>query len=78
MKTMTCQQLGGACDKEFRAETFDEIAEMSQQHGMDMFQKQDEMHLSAMNKIQELMKAPEEMHKWIESKRKEFEALPDS
>ena len=26
MKTMTCKQLGGACDLEFQAETFEEIA----------------------------------------------------
>ena len=78
MKKMTCNQLGGACNKEFCAETFEEIAEMSKQHGMEMFQKQDEAHLNAMSKMQELMNAPEEMVKWFESKRKEFEALPDS
>jgi len=33
MKTMKCEQLGGACDKEFRANTFEEIAEMSKNHG---------------------------------------------
>lgn len=26
MKTMTCRQLGGACDKEFHANTFEEMA----------------------------------------------------
>ena len=78
MKTMTCNQLGGACDKEFSAETFEEIAEMSKQHGMEMFQQQDQAHLSAMSKMQEFMKEPGEMEKWFESKRKEFEALPDS
>ncbi len=78
MKTMTCKQLGGACDEIFRAESFEEIAEMSKQHGMEMFQKKDEAHLSAMNKMQALMKAPEEMEKWFESKRKEFEDLPES
>lgn len=39
MKTMNCKQLGGSCDKEFSANSFDEIAKMSQQHGMEMFQK---------------------------------------
>ena len=39
MKTMTCSQLGGACDKEFQAETFEEMAELSKQHGMEMFQQ---------------------------------------
>jgi len=37
MKTMTCNQLGGACDKEFQANTFEEMAEMSKKHGMEMY-----------------------------------------
>lgn len=78
MKTMTCNQLGGACDKEFHAETFEDMAELSKQHGMEMFQNKDEVHIEAMNKIQELMKSPGEMEKWFETKRKEFEALPES
>jgi len=77
MKTMNCKQLGWACDKEFRANSFEEMAEMSKQHGMDMFQKQDEAHLEAMNKIQALMQKPEAMKDWFESKKKEFDALPD-
>ena len=77
MKTMTCMQLGGACDKKFRAETFEEIAEMSKMHGMEMFQKGDEAHLKAMRQMQELMKSPQEMKEWFDEKRKEFEALPD-
>jgi predicted small metal-binding protein len=39
MKTMSCKQLGGACDKEFHASSFKEISDMSKQHGMEMFQK---------------------------------------
>ena len=55
MKTMTCKQLGGACDKEFHASTFEEIAELSKQHGREMFQNNDADHLKAMQKMQELM-----------------------
>ena len=77
MKTMTCKQLGGACDQEFHADTFDEIAEMSKKHGMEMFQKNDEPHLKAMSEMQELMKSPNKMNKWFENKRKEFNELPD-
>lgn len=77
MKTMNCKQLGGACDKSFTASTFEEMAELSKAHGMEMFQKQDEAHLAAMNKIQELMKNPQAMTEWFENKRKEFEALPE-
>jgi hypothetical protein len=78
MKTMTCKQLGGACDQTFQAETFDEIAEMSKQHGMEMFQKNDEAHLKAMNEMQQIMQKPEAMAEWFESKRKEFDELPES
>lgn len=75
MKTMTCRQLGGACDLEFQAETFDEMAEMSKKHGMDMFQQGDKAHLQAMSKMQELMQSPEAMKQWFDDKRKEFDAL---
>ncbi len=76
MKTMTCRQLGGACDKQFQAETFEELAELSKKHGAEMYQKGDEMHLKAMNEMQELMKSPDAMNEWYENKRKEFEELP--
>lgn len=39
MKTMNCKQPGGACDKTIHANSFEELAEMSKQHGMDMFQE---------------------------------------
>ncbi len=48
---MTCRQLGGACDMEFKATSFDEVAGMSKNHAMEMFQKDDEAHLQAMNKM---------------------------
>jgi hypothetical protein len=67
---MNCQQLGGACEKEFHANTFEEIAEMSKQHGMEMFQKKDEAHLKAMNDMRERVKSPEAMSNWLAGKRK--------
>jgi len=72
---MTCKQLGGACDEVFHANSFDEIAEMSKKHGMEMFQQGDEEHRKAMNEMQELMKNPDAMKEWFETKRKEFDAL---
>ena len=76
MKTMTCKQLGGACDKEFHAKTFEEMAEMSQKHGMEMFEKGDEEHIKVMNEMREFMNDPEAMREWMESKKKEFDTLP--
>jgi hypothetical protein len=74
---MTCKQLGGACDKEFHANTFEEIAEMSKRHGMEMFQQGDEEHLKAMNEMKKLMEIPGAMMEWFENKRKEFNSLPE-
>lgn len=78
MKIMTCKQLGGACDMEFRANTFDEIAEMSKTHGLEMFQKGDVAHVNAMNEMQKLMKSPDAMAEWFEKRKNEFDALPDT
>jgi hypothetical protein len=77
MKTMTCKELGGACDLEFHGNTFEEIAQMSQKHGKEMFQKGDKAHLQAMSKMRDLMQSEDGMAKWMESKRKEFEAKPN-
>jgi hypothetical protein len=74
---MTCKQLGGACDKGFRANSFEEIAGMSKQHGMEMFQKNDAAHLAAMNEMRALMSRPEAMKEWFESKQRAFAALPE-
>jgi len=78
MKTMTCKQLGGACDLEFNANTFEEISGMSKNHGMEMFKIGDKPHLKAINEMQELMISPDAMKEWFENKRKEFNALPES
>lgn len=41
MKTMTCNQLGGACDLEFRANTFEEMKQLSQKHAHEMYKKEE-------------------------------------
>jgi len=77
MKKMTCRQLGGACEHEFTGETFDEIAEKSKRHGMEMFQQGDVAHIRAMNEMQTLMNSPEKMQEWMDRRRSEFEGLPN-
>ena len=78
MKTMTCRQLGGACDEKFTANTFQEIAALSKQHGMEMHRRGDKAHREAMSEMQKHMGSPDSMAKWMESKRMEFDKLPDS
>jgi len=78
MKTMTCKQLGGACELKFTASSFEEIAGLSKKHGTEMFQKGDEYHLEAMEKMKELMQDPRAMQEWYENKKREFESLPEN
>jgi hypothetical protein len=77
MKTMTCEELGGACGVEFHAETFEEIAKMSMKHGMEMFQKADRPHLEAMEEMKSLRESGD-MSEWFEQKRNEFDDLPEN
>lgn len=77
MKKMTCKQLGGACDKTFQAETFDDMAEQSKQHGMAMFQQQDAEHMAAMQKMMVLMQNPEKMTAFFEEKKALFAELSE-
>lgn len=76
MKTLTCTQLGGACDLEFSGETFEEIVELSKKHGMEMFMAKDAKHLEAIGEMQKMMQTPEAMQAWFEEKRKMFEDAP--
>lgn len=72
---MTCKQLGGACDLEFKAKTFDEMASLSRQHGMDMLLEGDAAHMEAMQQMQAMMQQPGALQKWMDEKEKEFDAL---
>ncbi len=77
MKTMTCKQLGGACDQTFRAATFEEMASLSKEHGKEMFKKNDTAHLEAMRAMQLLMETPNAMQDLFEEKKQAFNALPE-
>ena len=77
MKRMTCRQLGGACDTDFFAETFEQIAKKSKQHSMAMFQAKDAAHIAAMESMKALMVDPSVMQQWMNSKGAEFVKLID-
>ena len=73
MKTMTCKQLNGACYKSFHANTFEEMAQLSKQHGMEMYQKGDKNHIKKMNEMMEIMKDSKKMKKCMDNMRKDFD-----
>lgn len=77
MKSMTCKELGGACDQVFNANTFDEIAMMVSKHAREMVQQGDAAHIEAMNEMRKSMTSPDAVTAWMDQKRKTFDALTD-
>jgi hypothetical protein len=79
MKTMTCKQLGGpeTCEKEFHAETFEEMVQESKNHGMEMYKAGDKEHMKVMDEMKKHMGDPDAMKKYIEDKKKVFDSLPE-
>ena len=77
MKTMTCKQLGGACDQKFHANTFEEMKQKSQKHAHEMYNKGDEKHIKVMKDMMVLMEDSAAMKKWMKNKEKEFLASPE-
>jgi hypothetical protein len=74
MKSMTCNQLGGACEQVFSGETFDDLAAQSQQHGKEMYGAIDGPHMAAMGTMMELMKSGQ-MDSWMAARKAVFETL---
>jgi hypothetical protein len=77
MKTMTCKEMGGACDVTFQAETFDDMAILSKEHGTAMFQAQDQAHLKVMEEVLTIMQNPQGFSDWMSSKRKLFDSIAE-
>jgi hypothetical protein len=77
MKTMTCKQLGGACNMPLRANTFDEIAMQASKHGREMVAQGDAAHIAALNEMRQSMTSPEAAQTWMSDKRKAFDAMPE-
>ena len=77
MKTMTCKQMGGACDETFSANSFEEMAELSKAHGMEMMQKQDAAHLKIMGEMKAIMDKPGAIEEYMAEKKKAFDETPD-
>lgn len=74
MKMMKCNEVGGACNKEFYGETFEEIARQSKEHAMEMINLGDKDHINAMDKMGELMKDSKNLDKWMGERKEIFDS----
>jgi len=77
MKTMTCEQLGGACGLSLRGETADDVIKAQDRHLKDAVAGGDETHEQALKEMKGRWKHPLRGMGWYKDTKREFAALPD-
>ena len=77
MKTMTCKQLGGPCDQQFRGVTADEVINAQDRHLKDMVAGGDDTHAGAHQDMQGRWKHPVSGMGWYRSTKRSFAGLPE-
>ena len=77
MKTMTCQQLGGACDLRLRGETADEVIKAQDKHLREAVAAGDSTHEAALKDMKGRWKNPVKGMGWYKNTKKKFAALPE-
>ena len=77
MKTMTCEQLGGACDLQLRGNTADEVIKAQDKHLRDVVAGGDEAHKGALRDMKGRWKHPISGMAWYRNTQRDFSALPE-
>ncbi|MGZ5384392.1 MAG: DUF1059 domain-containing protein [Acidimicrobiia bacterium] len=78
MKTMTCRQLGGACDLPFHGNTADEVIQAQDKHLKEVVAAGDETHQSALNDMKGRWRNPIKGMGWYRNIKRDFAALPEN
>jgi predicted small metal-binding protein len=77
MKTMTCEQLGGACELGLRGDTADEVIKAQDRHLREAVAAGDTSHQGALDAMKGRRKHPIKGMGWYRDTKREFAALPD-
>jgi len=77
MKTMTCRQMGGPCDKAFQGDTADDVINAQDQHLKDAVAAGDTAHEPANKDMRGRWKHPIKGMGWYKDTKKAFAALPE-
>ena len=75
MKTLTCKDLGGPCEKQISADTFVEIGNACQVHVMEEISKGDGPHRDSVEKWKKMTQT--EMDTMLEEFEKKFNETPE-
>jgi predicted small metal-binding protein len=76
MKTMTCAQLGGACDLPLQGATADEVIQLQDKHLKEAVAGGDAAHEPALNDMKGRWKRPIKGMGWYKNVKREFAAAP--
>jgi hypothetical protein len=77
MKTMTCNQLGGACDLRLQGATADEIIKAQDRHLKEVVAAGDETHARALKDMKGRWKHPVKGMAWYKATKQAFAELPE-
>jgi hypothetical protein len=77
MKTMTCRQLGGACDLELQGATADVVIKAQDKHLREAVAAGDSTHEEALKAMKGRWKNPLKGMGWYKDTKKSFAALPE-
>ena len=76
-KTMTCAQLGGACDLQLRGSTADEVINGQDRHLREAVASGDTTHQPALNEMKGRWRHPLKGMGWYKEAKRQFAALPE-
>ncbi len=77
MKTMTCSQLGGACDLALSGETADEVIKLQDAHLREVVAGGDEAHKPALDQMKARWKHPIKGMGWYKAVKRDFAAAAE-
>ncbi len=78
MKTMTCRQLGGACDLELSGNSADDVIKAQDKHLREAVAAGDATHEEALKAMKGRWKNPIKGMGWYKDTKKAFAALPEN
>jgi predicted small metal-binding protein len=77
MNTMTCEQMGGACELTHRGSTADEVIKAQDRHLREAVASGDTTHEQALKEMKGRWKNPIKGMGWYKDTKRKFAALPD-
>ena len=77
MKTMTCNQLGGACEFRLQGETADAVIKAQDRHLKEIVAAGDDSHVGALKEMKGRWKHPISGMGWYRAVKRDFTKLPE-